>query len=126
MEDFAAVDALACEKNVQQRGNRVLALELALASATRKSNQEDIDVRVEIDRNLLAEKLSASFRRWQLVEDNDHEYPSRQVAVSDLDERHAGLERRLRRTAGNHQFGRVAHKPRQTGDFAKKSATPGL
>ena len=87
-EILLLVDALACEKNVSKEivfG----ALGLALASATRKSNQEDIDVRVEIDRNT---GDYHSFRRWQLVEDNDHEYPSRQVAVSDLDERHAGLE----------------------------------
>lgn len=88
-EILLLVDALACEKNVSKEivfG----ALELALASATKKkSNQEDIDVRVEIDRNT---GDYHSFRRWQLVEDNDHEYPSRQVAVSDLDERHAGLE----------------------------------
>ena len=88
-EILLLVDALAREKNVSKEivfG----ALELALASATKKkSNQEDIDVRVEIDRNT---GDYHSFRRWQLVEDNDHEYPSRQVAVSDLDERHAGLE----------------------------------
>src|SRR5574343_1016037 len=88
-EILLLVDALAREKNVSKEivfG----ALELALASATKKkSNQEDIDVRVEIDRNT---GDYHSFRRWQLVEDNDHEYPSRQVAVSYLDERHAGLE----------------------------------
>src|SRR5574343_901178 len=88
-EILLLVDALARKKNVSKEivfG----ALELALASATKKkSNQEDIDVRVEIDRNT---GDYHSFRRWQLVEDNDHEYPSRQVAVSYLDERHAGLE----------------------------------
>ena len=88
-EILLLVDALAREKNVSKEivfG----ALELALASATKKKcNQEDIDVRVEIDRNT---GEYHSFRRWQIVEDNDHEYPSRQIAVSDLDERHAGLE----------------------------------
>jgi N utilization substance protein A len=58
------VDALAHEKNV---GKEVIftALELALASATKKKHHDDADVRVEIDRETGDYR---TFRRWQYVE----------------------------------------------------------
>ena len=57
------VDALAREKNVAK--DIVFgALELALASATKKRFKDDVDVRVEIDRETGEYK---SFRRWQIV-----------------------------------------------------------
>ncbi len=84
-EILQLVDALAHEKNVSKE-IVFSALEQALASATKKKfNQDDIDVRVEIDRH---SGETRSFRCWQLVEDNDHEFPSRQIAVSDRDDRH--------------------------------------
>ena len=84
-EILQLVDALAHEKNVSKE-IVFSALEQALASATKKKfNQDDIVVRVEIDRH---RRETRSFRCWQLVEDNDHEFPSRQIAVSDRDDRH--------------------------------------
>ncbi len=84
-EILQLVDALAHEKNVSKE-IVFSALEQALASATKKKfNQDDIDVRVEIDRH---SGETRSFRCWQLVEDNDHQFPSRQIAVSDRDDRH--------------------------------------
>jgi transcription termination/antitermination protein NusA len=58
------VDALAHEKNVDKE---VIfsALELALASATKKNHEEGADIRVEIDRETGDYK---TFRRWQYVE----------------------------------------------------------
>ena len=88
-EILLLVDALACERT-SARKSCLARWSWRWPPPPRKKNQEDIDVRVEIDRNNTGDYHS--FRRWQLVEDNDHEYPSRQVAVSDLDERHAGLE----------------------------------
>ena len=44
------VDALAREKNVA-KDTVFLALELALASATKKRTNDEADVRVEMDRN---------------------------------------------------------------------------
>jgi len=63
-EILLLVDALAHEKNV---GKEVIftALELALASATKKKHHDDADVRVEIDRETGEYK---TFRRWQFVE----------------------------------------------------------
>ena len=65
------VDALAREKNVDK--NIVIgALELALASATKKRFPDDIDVRVEVDP---ATGDFKSFRRWQVVDDEALEFP---------------------------------------------------
>ena len=65
------VDALAREKNVNK--DIVFgALELALASATKKRFTEDVDVRVAIDRNTGDYE---SFRRWQVVPDDAVELP---------------------------------------------------
>jgi transcription termination/antitermination protein NusA len=82
------VDALAREKNVEK--DIVFgALELALASATKKRFKDDVDVRVEIDRETGEYK---SFRRWQIVADNDHEIPAQQIAITDAHERGENLE----------------------------------
>jgi len=82
------VDALAREKNVEK--DIVFgALELALASATKKRFKDDVDVRVEIDRETGEYK---SFRRWQIVADNDHEIPAQQIAITDAKERDPNLQ----------------------------------
>lgn len=82
------VDALAREKNVAQ-DIVFTALEMALASATKKRYQDDMDVRVTINR---ATGDYESFRRWEVVEDNDHEEPCRQYAITDVKEKGLGLK----------------------------------
>src|SRR6266704_2665938 len=69
-------DALAREKNVHKE---VVfgALEMAIASATKKRFSEDVDVRVAIDRNT---GDFESFRRWKVVADETVENPAQQVA----------------------------------------------
>ncbi|WP_374351697.1 transcription termination factor NusA [Chitinimonas sp.] len=87
-EILLLVDALAREKNVSKEivfG----ALEMALASATKKRYTDDVDVRVSIDRETGEYE---SFRRWEVVEDNDHEEPSRQYAITDVIEQKLGLK----------------------------------
>jgi len=82
------VDALAREKNVEK--DIVFgALELALASATKKRFKDDVDVRVEIDRETGEYK---SFRRWQIVADEDHEIPAQQIAITDAKEQYPNLQ----------------------------------
>ncbi|HVY06672.1 MAG TPA: transcription termination factor NusA [Burkholderiales bacterium] len=76
------VDALAREKNVE-KDIVFAALELALASATKKRFKDDVDVRVEIDRESGEYK---SFRRWQIVADEEHEMPAQQIALTDATE----------------------------------------
>jgi len=81
-------DALAREKNVD-KDVVFAALEFALASATKKKYSDDIDVRVAIDRN---SGDYASFRRWQVVEDELLEFPERQISLSEAQQRNAELK----------------------------------
>ncbi|MBX3616021.1 transcription termination factor NusA [Nitrosomonas sp.] len=78
-EILLLVDALAREKAVEKE-IVFTALELALASATKKRFQEDIDTRVSIDR---VTGEHQSFRRWLVVEDGAVDDPAHQVSLSD-------------------------------------------
>ena len=84
-EVLLLVDALAHEKNVEKEVI-FTALELALASASKKRFQEDADVRVAIDRNTGEYE---SFRRWQVVADDAIENLAAQISATD--ERAQGL-----------------------------------
>jgi len=64
-EVLMLVDALAREKNVN-KDVVFAALEAALASATKKLYDEDVDIRVDIDRN---SGEHSTFRRWLVVPD---------------------------------------------------------
>jgi N utilization substance protein A len=78
-EMLLLVDALAREKNVAKEivfG----ALELALASATKKRIHDEAEVRVSIDRNT---GNYDSFRRWQVVADNEYVNEYLQVPLSE-------------------------------------------
>ncbi|MGL4995869.1 MAG: transcription termination factor NusA [Deefgea sp.] len=87
-EILVLVEALAHEKNVEK--DVVFgALESALASATKKRYEEEVEIRVSIDRNTGAYR---SFRVWDVVEDNDHEEPSRQIAITDAPDYSADLK----------------------------------
>jgi len=74
-EILLLVDALAREKNVN-RDVVFGALELALASATKKRFTEDVDVRVAIDRNT---GDYDAFRRWHVVPDDTPEWNTAQM-----------------------------------------------
>ncbi|MDE3207850.1 MAG: transcription termination/antitermination protein NusA, partial [Pseudomonadota bacterium] len=71
------VDALAREKNV---GKDVVftALELALASATKKRFHENVDVKVVIDRT---SGNYSSYRRWLVVPDEELASPDIEISV---------------------------------------------
>ncbi len=69
-EILLLVDALAREKNVN-RDVVFAALEMALASATKKRFTADVDVRVAIDTNT---GNYEAFRRWKVVPDDTPEY----------------------------------------------------
>ena len=72
------VDALAREKSVQ-KDIVFIALEMALASATKKRVHEEADVRVEIDRE---SGEFESFRRWLVVPDDMVEIPEQQTGIT--------------------------------------------
>ena len=82
------VDALAREKNVHKE---VVfgALEMALASATKKRFNEDVEVRVSVDRNTGEYE---SFRRWQVVADDQVEFPPHQVGISEAQRQYADVQ----------------------------------
>jgi transcription termination/antitermination protein NusA len=86
-EILMLVDALSREKNVP-KDTVFLALEMALASATKKRFKDEVDVRVEIDRESGEHK---AFRRWTVVPDEEHEEPSHQLAITDAVDREPPL-----------------------------------
>ncbi len=88
-EILLLVDALAREKNVP-KDVVFIALELALASATKKRFSEDADVRVEIDQ---ATGDYKAFRRWKVVPDESIEYIEAQnVVLSEAQEKNPALK----------------------------------
>ncbi|MFY9330020.1 MAG: transcription termination factor NusA [Georgfuchsia sp.] len=86
-EMLLMVDALAREKNVQ-RDIVFGALELALASATKKRVNEEADVRVEIDRET---GDFEGFRRWLVVADDAVENPEQQIGLTAAQEQIADI-----------------------------------
>ena len=81
-EILLLVDALGREKNVDKE-TVFGALELALASATKKRFQEDVDVRASVDR---VTGDFTFFRRWQVVTNDEFEAPSRQYMLHEAQE----------------------------------------
>ncbi len=106
-EILLLVDALAREKTV---GKEIVftALELALASATKKRFQEDIETRVSIDRITGDHQ---SFRRWLVVEDGAVEDANRQISLSDAEKTHE-----------NAQLGEFIEEPLEPIEFGRIGA----
>ena len=87
-EMLLLVDALAREKNVAK--DIVFgALEMALASATKKRIHEEADVRVAVDRD---SGNFESFRRWQVVADEEFVNEHLQLPLSDAREQDPQFE----------------------------------
>ncbi|VAW76559.1 Transcription termination protein NusA [hydrothermal vent metagenome] len=101
-EILLVVDAVSNEKGVS-KDIIFGAIEAALASATKKCHEEDIEARVEIDRETGEHK---TFRRWEVVEEhadsdeeegNDEEeggfrHPSRQILLEDARKQNADIQ----------------------------------
>jgi len=87
-EILLVVDVMAREKNVSKE---VIfdALELALASATKKRFSEEVEVRVSVDRDTGEYE---TFRCWQVVPDDAVEFPNHQIALSEAQLRDASLQ----------------------------------
>ncbi|MEA3274926.1 MAG: transcription termination factor NusA [Pseudomonadota bacterium] len=90
-EILLVVEAVSNEKDVPKE---VIfeAMEAALASATRKKGEGDIDARVAIDRETGEYN---TFRRWEVVEDPGEEgleAPDRQISLSEARKKDASLE----------------------------------
>ena len=87
-EVLMLVDALAREKSVNK--DVVFgALEMALASATKKRFRDDMDVRVSIDRSTGDYR---SYRRWLVVNDEEVEFPDQQIGLSEARKRNPDVQ----------------------------------
>src|SRR5882672_6131101 len=105
-EILLLVDALAREKNVN-RDVVFGALELALASATKKRFTEDVDVRVAIDRDTGDYQ---AFRRWRVLPDDAPDWINAQMlSVEEAQDRKpdAKLEDYIEEPLENVPFGRI-------------------
>src|SRR3990170_2177733 len=87
-EILLLVDALAREKNVN-KDVVFVALELALASATKKRFSDDADVRVAVDRETGGYE---AFRRWQVAADDGVEFPGHQIGLSEALKQYADVQ----------------------------------
>ncbi|WP_020559356.1 transcription termination factor NusA [Thiofilum flexile] len=107
-EILYVVDAVSNEKNV---GKDLIfeAVETALAMATRKRFGMHMDVRVTVDRNTGDYK---TFRRWQVVDDEDPEFesPERQILISYAQNRglQAQVGEYVEEPIESVEFGRIA------------------
>ena len=104
-EILLLVDALAREKNVN-KDVVFVALEMALASATKKRFSDDADVRVAVDRET---GDFESFRRWQVVADEALENAPQQIPLSEALKQHADiqLEEYIEEPLEPIEFGRI-------------------
>ncbi|GAO36397.1 transcription termination factor NusA [Sulfuricella sp. T08] len=87
-EILLVVDVMSREKNVS-KDVIFSALELALASATKKRFHEDVEVRVDLDRET---GEYSSVRLWHIVPDDAVEFPERQVGLTEAKERNPEFE----------------------------------
>jgi len=118
-EMLLVVDAVANEKGVSKE---VIfgAIEAALASATKKRHEEDIEVRVAIDRE---SGEYDSFRRWEVVEENSepdedddeeeggYSFPSRQTLLEEA-----------RKLNPDIQLGEFIEEPMESVEFGRIGA----
>ena len=83
------MDSVSNEKGVPKEVI-IDALELALATATKKRYTEEVDLRVVID---TATGEYETFRRWEVIGDNDQpEFPAAQYHITDAEEINPALQ----------------------------------
>ncbi|MCW8934357.1 MAG: transcription termination factor NusA [Gammaproteobacteria bacterium] len=108
-EILYVVDAVSNEKAVEKE---IIfeAIEAALATASRKKQGKDIDVRVSIDRETGAYD---TFRRWEVVEEMENgglEFPLKQITLeaAQIDEPDIQLGSYVEEEIDSVEFGRIA------------------
>ena len=105
-EVLLVVESVSNEKGVPP-GVIFEALELALATATKKRYEEDVDLRVSINRH---NGSYETFRRWTVVEDQDYQLPDSHLTVEDAQEEHPGVKAGevIEEKIESIEFGRIA------------------
>ena len=108
-EILMVVDAVSNEKGVEKE---VIfqALEIALATATKKRYGTDVDIRVAIDRK---SGDYQAFRRWLIVDDSEQpmlEHPEREYTLSaaQADDPEAQVDQFIEEEVEAVDFGRIA------------------
>lgn len=107
-EILMVVDAVSNEKGVDQQ---IIfeAIEAALATATKKRHNDDIDVRVAIDRKTGGYE---TFRRWEVVEEGEEgmEFPDRQIDLAEARQKNPDLQPGdfIEEPMDSVEFGRIA------------------
>jgi N utilization substance protein A len=106
-EILLVVDAISNEKGVDK--NVIFeAIEIALASATKKRHAEEIDVRVALDRKT---GDASTFRVWHVVEDDaEIELPEQEVTLTEARKRKPDVQvgATLEEPMESVEFGRIA------------------
>jgi len=107
-EILTVVDVVSSEKGVS-KDIIFEAIEAALAMATKKRNREDIESRVEIDRETGGYE---TFRLWEVISDDEEEieFPSRQIKLKDCLEDNPDIEigQFVEKPMDSVEFGRIA------------------
>lgn len=104
-EILMVVDSVSNEKGVS-RDVIFQALETALVAATKKNlGTDEVDLRVSINRKT---GDYDTFRRWTVLPDEDHEIPSMQLAISDVEEKGLKLGDVVEEQVPSIEFGRIA------------------
>jgi len=113
-EILMVVDAVSAEKDVP-KSVIFEAIEAALASATKKRNREDIEVRVSIDRET---GDYVTFRCWEIVNNDPEslESPTRQIALEDAQQKDS------QNNSINIDIGEFIEEPMESVEFGRIAA----
>ena len=102
-EILLLVDALAHEKNVA-REVIFTALELALASATKKKHDSGVDIRVEIDQKTGEYQ---TFRCWTILPEEEIENPDAEITIEDERSKGKANNDLIKELIPSEEFGRI-------------------
>ena len=102
-EILLLVDALAHEKNVA-RDVIFTAVELALASATKKKHDVGVDIRVEIDKETGEYK---AFRCWTILPEEDIENAEAEITIEDERSKGKVINDVIKESIPSEEFGRI-------------------
>ncbi len=102
-EILLLVDALAHEKNVA-REVIFTALELALASATKKKYDAGVDIRVEIDQETGEYQ---TFRCWTIIGEEEYENPEAEILTTDDRAKELEINDVIKEPVDSVEFGRI-------------------
>ena len=102
-EILLLVDALAHEKNVA-REVIFTALELALASATKKKHDSGVDIRVEIDQETGEYQ---TFRCWTILPEEEIENPDAEITIEDERSKGKANNDLIKELIPSEEFGRI-------------------